>query len=212
MLSNVHPQVYFRINRRDSIYKQMQEKNIKFFFDAFSAVDSFRCLEEQCKLGTTDIYIVDDLCYRLKDVRKFADEHNVQVRLILNSIPSKVFDKGRDIKSPWFLPETVDELEKYIDIVDIDSDSWIKIDTLYKIWFKDQKWRANLGFIYPELEINIPNQSLIPNFAIYKMNCGYRCAYGSSCKKCLLFKELADDLANKNIEYNFQRKEDQNEK
>lgn len=33
------------------------------------------------------------------------------------------------------------------------------------------------------------------------MNCRYRCAYGSACKKCNQFKEMADDLYKKNIEY-----------
>ena len=42
---------------------------------------------------------------------------------------------------------------------------------------------------------------MIPDFNIYKMNCGYRCGYGSACKKCNQFKEIADDLYNKNIEY-----------
>lgn len=42
---------------------------------------------------------------------------------------------------------------------------------------------------------------MIPDFNIYKMNCGYRCAYGSACKKCNQFKEMADDLHKKGIEY-----------
>lgn len=42
---------------------------------------------------------------------------------------------------------------------------------------------------------------MIPDFNVYKMNCGYRCAYGSACKKCNQFKEMADDLHKKGIEY-----------
>lgn len=33
------------------------------------------------------------------------------------------------------------------------------------------------------------------------MNCGYKCGYGSVCKKCNQFKEIADDLHEKHIEY-----------
>lgn len=42
---------------------------------------------------------------------------------------------------------------------------------------------------------------MIPDFIVYKMNCGFRCAYGSVCKKCNQFTEMAQDLYNKKIEY-----------
>jgi len=46
------------------------------------------------------------------------------------------------------------------------------------------------------------------------MNCGYRCAYGSVCKKCNQFVEVAAGLHAKKIEYNLsddiQEKEGEN--
>ena len=42
---------------------------------------------------------------------------------------------------------------------------------------------------------------MIPDFTVYKMNCGYRCMAGSVCKKCNQFVEMAQDLYNKQIEY-----------
>lgn len=42
---------------------------------------------------------------------------------------------------------------------------------------------------------------MIPDFTVYKMNCGYRCGYGSVCKKCNQFFDMAKDLESKNIEY-----------
>lgn len=38
------------------------------------------------------------------------------------------------------------------------------------------------------------------------MNCKYKCGYGSVCKKCNQFKEMADDLYKKHIEYSPQKK------
>jgi hypothetical protein len=49
--------------------------------------------------------------------------------------------------------------------------------------------------------MDIPNQCMMPNFTVYKMNCGYRCGYGSVCKKCNQFYEIAKDLESKKIEY-----------
>ena len=48
---------------------------------------------------------------------------------------------------------------------------------------------------------------MIPDFSIYKMNCGYKCGHGSVCRKCNQFKEIADDLYKKNIEYQLPEKE-----
>lgn len=42
---------------------------------------------------------------------------------------------------------------------------------------------------------------MVPDFTIFKMNCGYRCMQGSACKKCNQFTEMAQDLYNKHIEY-----------
>ena len=210
LLHSANPHIYFKIEKDLDKCKKLKEKNIKFFFHAPAAADSFRILEENVDLGSTDVYIRDDLCYNLENVKKFARQHGVQVRMILDRIPSTKVNAGKDIKSPWFVPETFNELSKYIDIVEFDSDSWIKINTLYRIWFKNQEWNDNLRAINLDLEIDIPNQSLMPYFTVFKMNCGYRCSYGSSCNKCQQFKEIADDLFSKNIEFVYD-KENNNE-
>ena len=210
LLHSANPHVYFKIEKDLNKCKKFKENNIKFFFNALAAADSFRILEENVNLGSTDVYIRDDLCYNLEKVKKFAKQHNVQTRIILDRIPSKKIDAGKNIRSPWFVPETFNELSKYIDVGEFDADSWIKINTLYKIWFKDQEWDENLRAINMDLEIDIPNQSLMPDFTIFKMNCGYKCSYGSPCNKCQQFKEIADDLFNKNIEFIYD-KENNNE-
>ena len=52
---------------------------------------------------------------------------------------------------------------------------------------------------------------MISDFIIFKMNCKYRCAYGSACKKCIQFKEMADDLYHKQIEYVLQKNDEKGE-
>ena len=176
--------------------------NIKFYFDASFAVTNFRSLEQLAKIGVSSVYIADDLCYNLKKVRIACDKYGLELRWILNTIPSFSLNKTTDVRAPIMLPECINELNKYVDVFEfIENKSWVKIDTLYKIWFIKKEWRENLRFIYPELDIDIWNQSMVPNFNIYKMNCGYKCGYGSVCKKCNQFKEIADDLHEKHIEY-----------
>lgn len=202
ILNAVHPQLYVVTDYSSGEYKKLKEMGIKFYFSPNLPIDSFRLLEYIVSLGATDVYIMDDLCYSLEKVRRFCNQHNVRARLVLNRIPSMREDAVIDVRSPWFIPETVDELAKYIDVVEFDENlSKARLMTLYKIWFEKKEWRENLKAILPQLEIDIFNQSMIPDFTIYKMNCGYRCAYGSACKKCDQFKEMADNLYAKHIEY-----------
>lgn len=202
VLNAIHPQIYVMLlDHQHRHYETLKKNNVKFFFDADFPITDFRMFEYVCSLGVTDVFIEDDLCYNLKKVRKAADKYGVQVRLIINQIPSSLPTKTTDVRAPWFIPETVDELDKYIDIIEFEENSWVRMETLYKIWFKKKKWRGNLKAIIPQLEIDIWNDSMIPDFTVYKMNCGYRCAYGSACKKCNQFVEMAKDLHDKGIEY-----------
>ena len=200
---SVNPNIYFRIAQSEDIefFDFLKENNLKFFLDYPAAASCFTSLEQQILLGVTDVYIADDLCYNLEKAKKACEKHGVRTRMVLNLIPSRRYDKSTNPKTPYFIPETVDELSKYIDVGEFDSSSWAKITTYYKIWFQRQEWKEDLRFIYKDLELDIPNQSLIPNFLYFKMNCGYKCSYGSPCNKCEQFVEIAKNLASKNIEY-----------
>ena len=202
ILNAIHHNLYFIIPPKEEIYSKLKEYNIKFYFDASFAATNFRSLEQLAKIGVSSVYIADDLCYNLKKVRIACDKYGLELRWILNTIPSFSLNRTTDVRAPIMLPECINELNKYVDVFEfIENKSWVKIDTLYKIWFIKKEWRENLRFIYPELDIDIWNQSMVPNFNIYKMNCGYKCGYGSVCKKCNQFKEIADDLHKKHIEY-----------
>ena len=199
-LDTISQFIYFKIPFKRKIIKNMRKHGLKFFFEPKSAPSSFCLLEEQLMLGVTDIYLCDDLCYNLEKVKKACEKYNVQIRLTLNFIPSKRLDRGINPRAPIFIPESIDKLSKYVDIGEIETNSWVKIGTYYRIWFERKEWKENLRFIYPELEIDIPNESLIPNFLDFKMNCGYKCGYGSPCNKCEQFVKIAQDLRSKNIE------------
>ena len=202
ILNAIHPQLYVVTDYASGEYKKLKAMGIKFYFAPNLPIDSFRLLEYVVNLGATDVYIMDDLCYSLEKVRRFCKQHNVRARLILNRIPSMREDSSIDVRGPWFIPETVDELAKYIDVAEFEENiSQARLLTLYKIWFEKKEWRENLKAILPQLEIDIYNQSMIPDFTVYKMNCGYKCVYGSACKKCDQFKEMADNLYAKHIEY-----------
>ncbi len=94
----------------------LQKFNIDFYLSSAHAAGNFRELEFLVSLGVTDVYIIDDLCYQLDKVKKFCQQHNVNSRLILNEIPSQRSDANNDSRAPYFVPEVIDELSKYIDV------------------------------------------------------------------------------------------------
>ena len=101
VLTNLYPNIYICTKYEYGIFKKYKELNIKFYFDVSSfPIRNFRDLEFIANLGVTDVYIADDLCYNLKNVRKFCDLHNIRTRLIINQIPSTLPNKGTDIRSP----------------------------------------------------------------------------------------------------------------
>lgn len=199
----VNPNIYIVVSDKSDL-ETLKNLKINYYFNCWNAASSFRQLEYLVNLGTTDVYIVDDLCYQLKKVREFCDHHNVRVRLILDDIPSKRPDAWNDPRAPYFIPEIMEELDKYIDVFEfLESNSILRLRTLYKVWFENQEWRDDLRLLYPKLQLEIHNQSLIPDFIEYRMNCGYKCSYGSVCKKCDQFLEMSQILFDKNIEYNW---------
>lgn len=207
----VNPNIHIVLNYQDD-FTILQDLGINYYFNSHAAAESFRQLELFVTLGATDVYIVDDLCYQLNKVRDFCDEHNVQVRMILDEIPSRRPDAENDPRAPYFIPEMIEELAQYIDVFEfVENTSLLRLKTLYKVWFENEEWRENLRFLYPKLELEIHNQSLIPDFIKYKMNCGYKCSYGSVCKRCNQFLEMAQILFDKNIEYNWPREKEGNE-
>ena len=204
----VNPNIHIVVNYIGEC-EILQKLNISFYFSVMNAATSFRRLEWLVNLGSTDIYIADDLCYQLAKVRKFCDQHNVQCRLVLDRIASQRLDINNDPKAPYFTPEIIETLDQYIDDFEFtENQSMARLNTLYKIWFENQEWKEDLSLLYPELTLKIPNQSLIPNFIEYRMNCGYKCACGSPCRRCSQFLEIAKILYNKKIEYAPKRKKE----
>ena len=202
ILNAIHHNLYFIVPPKEEICSILKNNNIKFYFDSSAAATNFRSLEQLAKIGVSCVYIADDLCYNLKQVRAACDKYKLELRWVLDAIPSFFSNKTTDVRAPIMLPECIDELKKYVDVFEFaENKSWARLNVLYKTWFIKKRWRENLRAIYPELEIDIWNQCMIPEFNIYKMNCGYKCGYGSVCKKCNQFKEMADNLYKKDIEY-----------
>jgi len=199
-LNKIYDNIYVRLNVAQYQYvEKLKEKGIKFFFDYTLPASNFVLLDKLIQMGVSDVYIADDLCYRLEDVSNRCKNSNVQIRLILNRIPSTVPAAGSDIHSPIFTPRHYSQLNEYIDVAEFDcyyefeSDAynWNMFTVLYKAWFIKHDWYNDLREINLDLEIFYPVRQEMPNFIERKLNCGRQCVYNDRCHKCETVIELA---------------------
>lgn len=203
-LSAISDKVYVKLSYSDLLQTQeLKDNNIKFFFNAATCVENYTTLNDFVALGVTDIYPAGDLLYGMDNLREWANDRNINLRLVLNSIPSTALYKGQDEKSMIYRPEDIDMLADYFDAFEFQNIKNDKrdLDILYKIWFKDKTWNGQISEINEEVEMDFPNQSLVPEFTKYKMNCERVCdrRVKNHCNKCSQFLEIARYLNQQNI-------------
>ena len=80
ILNAVHKNLYFIIPPKKDLCYNLKKNNIKFYFDFNHAATNFRSLEQIANMGVSAIYIADDLCYNLKQVRKACNAYGLELR------------------------------------------------------------------------------------------------------------------------------------
>ena len=184
--------------------QKIKDAGFGVYYGSACPAYSYKVLRDYIDLGVSDVYIAGDLMYRLPDVRKICTEANVRMRVVVNRISNFLwgFGVGKDPRDMFFRPEDMPLLDNLFDVFELDCDN-SKFDTLMDIWFIDKKWPDDLRIISPDLGFYVPNQSLIPDFTRYKINCGFKCASNpnSRCRKCKQFIEIAEKMAQKGIGY-----------
>ena len=133
--------MYIRLQPgQGELISQLQELHLKYFFDYDFNINSFCRLQDAIDQGVSDVYIMEDLCYKLPQVKEICNYYGVQIRLIANMISSFTLGRGIDVTSPFYVPENINALEQYYDVIEFELfDSWTRFDTLYKLWFIKQE-------------------------------------------------------------------------
>lgn len=207
-LSRLFQNIFVRLDVQD-MYKveELKEIGVPFFFDASFGVGNYTHLDSLIQLGVSDIYFVDDLCYNLPDLSEYCHVRNVNLRLILNEIPATNFDKGLNPKSPIYKPDDISILIKYVDSFEFNCGKpyhWNIFEVLYKVWIETQRWHGDLRLINKDLQFELYNDTVLPDFSRSKMTCERRCnrRLSNTCHKCEQFLQLSDVLQSKGIRYN----------
>ena len=209
-LDAIGRRVSFRVKSEDIMsVQEASESHLEVFFDSDAPAYNWATLEAMLALGVSDVYISDDLCYQLDDVRAKCDESNVDMRIVLNRIPARYPGYSTDPTTPVYRPEDADLVDRYYDWVEFDCGKPYKfneLDVYSHVWFDKGKWNGDLGEINKDLAMPFPNKSLVPEFSSYKANCGLRCkrSVKSKCRRCGQFLEIAQMLQDKGVALKFE--------
>lgn len=195
----VHDQICIRMEP-DYILPEataaLQENEIPFFVNKLvNSVDEF---VYYLSLGVSDIYIVEELGFNLRNLKTISE--GVQIRCFANVAQSVVAgEKG--ITSFFIRPEDVTHYEGFVDVIEffgpIDRQS-----VLYEI-YNSEEWNGKISDLIIGLNVNISNM-LINNFGHFRVGCNKKCNFGK-CNLCKTRVELAELLQRKVDELNDSR-------
>ena len=215
LLNDLHSQLFIRVGLRQlALIPRYRTWGLKFFLDSDYNVNSFCQLQDVIDLGVTDVYPQEDLCYNLPKVKQYCSKHGVRMRVIANRIPMSTLGKHTDATAPIYLPENLDVLSQYYDVMEFEVDnSWNRFDVLNNIWFSKGSWRGNARDINMDLELDISGTGFFYKLCEEKMICRHKClTEGSSCKKCQQYMDIVNTMEEKGFEYTLDEKWVENEK
>lgn len=205
-LKKVHSNftVKMNIQTQKAFGEFLLEKNIPFFFSAFC--NNWDSLYAYSLLGVSDVYVTEELCFNLKDVRAFCEPRRIKVRVFPNV--AQVSGKNTsntipDIQKFFIRPEDIPVYEDYVDICEL----WCALDkqsVLYEI-YKSEQWLGDLKEIISSFETSVPNTGFMPHFATVRLNCKKKC-YKGKCQICPTTAEIAHMMLEDGYEIVTERK------
>lgn len=177
----------------------------KFFFGRDMPCRTFLELRHFVEtLGVTDVYVADDLCYRLDDVSAYCRKWGVSLRVVLNRCAVTVpFD---DKRVTFYRPQDMEWLGDYYDVGEFDVGEdreydFAKCKVLHKAYFVKRDWYMDLRALVPSIPFAVMNRALPRAFGRYRATCGLRCLErGANCHHCEQMVDLMNALADKNIQ------------
>lgn len=174
--------------------------NIPFFFEEFA--DTWDKLVSLVKLNVSDVYVVSDLGFELKDVSAFCKTNGVNVRVFPNiaQVSSKINNLDK-IKAFFIRPEDIPIYEPYVDVCEFFGEL-DRQSVLYEIYQK-QSWAGDLNDLIINLKMSLYSKAIAPVFAENRINCNKKCYKKVNsqrqCKLCDRIVSIAKTLEENNL-------------
>jgi len=192
-LCDKYNNIYLKLNYqeyKDFFLDEQNKPKIRFFFDI--EINDIDILNGVLKLGVTDVYLVENLCFELKELSTIIHSYNTSIRVYPNVAQSKWYNTPA-LKKFFIRPEDIDFYEDYIDTIELYNVDK-QIDIYYNIYAIKKKWFGKLNEIIIDFNSEIDNKYIIPRFAEMRIKCNKKCFKGGRCRRCDIIEQLSDSL------------------
>lgn len=168
-----------------------QQKELKFFFDV--VVRDWETFHTFIEAGVSDIFLVEQMMFEIKEASVAAHKAGVRVRTFPN-IAQRRYEETQSIKCFFIRPEDIDLYEGLVDVMDIYTIEEVNQDVVWEIYKEDKIWWGPLKEIIVGLDNEIDGRYIIPRFGDRRLNCGRKCFKGHRCDVCETVEALGKNL------------------
>ena len=187
----------------DELFQEIKDSNIPFFFDIKAGgLDVFYGLVD---LGVSDIYVVNELGFSLKQLGPVAHAAGISIRAFANFAQDS-WGINPGIKSFFIRPEDIQYYEPYVDVVEFMGELKSEFEVYYKIYGIQNKWEGNLDDLIIGLNTSEPvdNKTIVPEILPRKrLMCQKGCLTGASCSLCELYLDVSKTLSEKALYFEY---------
>jgi ribosomal protein L44E len=136
----------------------------------------------------------------LKLISQKAKEKGKRIRCFCNICQSTWADTP-SLKTFFIRPEDIPFYSNYVDtfLFAVDERDHVRINTLYKIYAKQQKWFGQLKELILRYTGEEDSRFILPIFAEKRSKCGKKCILDNPCQICDRIVTLGDSIRAKNL-------------
>ena len=168
-----------------------KQKNLKFFFD--SVIRDWETFNAYVSAGPTDVYLVEQMMFEIKDAAAAAHEKGIAIRTFPN-IAQRRYEETIALKTFFIRPEDVNLYEGLVDVMELYTMAEINTDIVFQIYKLDKYWWGPIKEIIIGLDSDIDGRYIIPRFGERRLNCNRKCFKGQKCDICGTCEEISQKL------------------
>lgn len=186
-----------------------RERKLKFFFDV--VVRDWETFNAFIVAGVSDVYLVEQMMFEIKDAARAAHSAGVTVRTFPNIAQLK-YEETSSLKSFFIRPEDIDLYEGLVDVMELYTIDEINQDVVLDIYRRDKQWWGPLRELIIGLDTELDGRYIIPRFGERRLGCGRKCFKGMRCDVCQVVEDLGKNLQKTGIVIKYNKEEESNGK
>lgn len=179
---------------KKEIIDMCKENNVPFFFSKHAT--NLETAYSMAEMGVSDVYVVEELGFRIKDLKYLKDKYNIKIRVFPNIAQSAKNSIIKPMERFWIRPEDTELYEPYVDVFELLSgEDTSRLSVVYEI-YKQRQWLGTINDLILDFqEPIVPNTGISPHFGDMRLNCGKRCHLGrcNICTQMISFAEAFDN-------------------